>query len=213
MSIDYKKAKSLCTATEYDLLEEAKPGAIALLTDEELKRKRAHARRLADKWREQAIEQGNSTDGSAQRSQEKHGMFQEALKRFETKLAESYAAQAATKAAAQAALAKPSVKKAEAKPAQASRQKAAKKKASKQKVAARKTTNRSTAEKEAPAKKAAAKQPPENAAALSRESKGIQKGRTTDQRVEKSGLNTRVKGHVSASGRRNQAARSSRKRS
>jgi hypothetical protein len=76
------------------------------------------------------------------------------------------------------------------------------------KVAARKAASPAPAKKAA-AKKPAVKAPPENAAALSRESKGIQKGRVTSQTLDKSGLKSRVKGHVSASGRRNQAARSS----
>jgi hypothetical protein len=210
MAIDYKAAKKLCTAAELALLEQSKPTVLTGLSAADLRRMGGQARRYSDKWRELAIKQGAVAGAPVERTQAKHAFFAEAVTRFEAKLAKLVIAQEKAKAVAKKAPAK--AKKAPAKPAQASRKKAAQKKAAKKKVAARKAASPAPAKKAA-AKKPVVKAPPENAAALSRESKGIQKGRVTSQILDKSGLNSRVKGHVSASGRRNQAARSSRKRS
>lgn len=210
MAIDFKAAKKLCTATELALLEQSKPTTLSGLSAADLRRRAGQARRYSDKWRELAIKQRAVVGAPVERSEAKHAFFAEAVNRFETKLSKVTAALEKAKTAAKKAPVK--TKKAPAKPAQASRKKAAQKKAAKKKVAARKAASPAPAKKVA-AKKAVVKTPPQNAAALSRENKGIQKGRVTSQILDQSGLKSRVKGHVSASGRRNQAARSSRKRS
>jgi hypothetical protein len=208
MTIDFKTAEKLCTAAEYSLLKQTGSGAISKLSAADLLRKARLARRYSDKWRGQAIKKGGSLGLLAVASQTKHEFFAAAVSLFEErlmKLTSPAPAGPGPVAKKQTPSAQP--KKAPAKPAKASRKKAAQKK-----VAARKTASAS-APKSAPAKKAAVKNPPRNAVSLSRETKGIQKGRVTRQVLDKSGQNSRIKSHVSASGRRNQAARSSRKRS
>lgn len=211
MAIDFKLAKKLCSTAELKLLALTKPVPMAALSAAELRRKSILARRHADKWRELVIKQSGGDAEQAQHSQDKHRMFAEALGRFNGKLDKVLKAEQ-VKARPVAGKAPVNVKKAPAKPAAASRKKAAQKKAAKKKVAARKAATPAPARKPA-AKKAVVKAPPQNAAALSRENKGIAKGRVTGQILDQSGHNSRVKGHVSASGKRNQAARSSRKRS
>jgi hypothetical protein len=180
--MDYKKARSLTTESEYRLINDSKLSNITAFKPAELKKKITQARKHSDKWRQLAIKQGNSTDGSAANSQRKHGFFQEALNRFEARL---------SKLSAPAPV---------------------------KKAAAGKRPGAKTALKKVPAKKAAARKPgvakPASARApMSLASQAKQKSISTSLRITASGLNTRMKGHVSASGRRNQAARSSRKRS
>jgi hypothetical protein len=214
MSIPYPTAKKACTAVEFTLIDLSKPANLANLRPAVLKTKIAQARKYADKWRDLVRKQQAAKDGKAERSLEKQEWFTEVLTRYETKLAKVTAQEAAAKAPAKkvAPVKKAApAKKAAPKPAAASRKKAAQKKAAKKKVAAKKATAT-----KAPATKAAATKPPvktgtRDLLALSREAKGIQKGRITAQVLDKSGLKSRVKGHVSAAGRRNQAARSARK--
>jgi len=171
MPIDYKNARKLCTASELALLDQAKPAVLSKLKPAEIRKLASSARSLADKWREQAIKQQRATDGSAQRSQQKHAFFKEALSRFEAQLIKLTSPPPAKKAAAKKA--------------------AAKKSPIKKKVA----------------KKATSKRP----LPLTHQAK--KKAIATRMRIERSGQSSRIRGHVSAAGRRNQAARSARKRS
>jgi hypothetical protein len=204
MKIDYKQAKTLCTAAEFSLLEDTKPKSLTTFTAAELKRKAAQARKYSDKWREQARSQGQSTDGRGARSQDKHELFQEALERFEARLSRVVAAVPVKKAAAKKVVAK-----------KAPAQKTPSKKAAEKKVAARKAAAVVAPAKKAAkkaARKAGGKFTGKSGAPDSLAKQAKQKAIGTKRRIEASGLNTRVRGHVSASGRRNQAARSARKR-
>lgn len=60
MKIDYTQAKKLCTANEFSLLEQCKPQALTKFREAELKLKIRQARKLIDKWRDQARSQGGS---------------------------------------------------------------------------------------------------------------------------------------------------------
>jgi hypothetical protein len=203
MQINYQHAKALCTASEFSLLEETKPKNLTGLTEGELKRKAAQARKLSDKWRDQARSKGHSTDGSAARSQQKHELFQEALVRFEARLQRvSSSTGAAKKATTKQAVAK----KAPAK--KVSAKKAPAKKAPAKKASAKKAPAKKAPAKKASATKAARRGAPPNPLAAQANQKGI----TTQRRMETSGLTSRIRGHVSARGRRSQAARSARKR-
>jgi hypothetical protein len=87
-------------------------------------------------------------------------------------------------------------------------------------VPAKKTATKSPAKKTVAKKavkkaavkaaKEAVKSPSVKSMPLAKQAK--QKAITTGLRIQKSGLSSRVRGHVSAQGRRNQAARSARKR-
>jgi hypothetical protein len=166
MRIDYPKAKKLCSPTEFELLEEAKPKNLTSFSAAELRKRISRSRKLSDKWRDQARSQGNSTDGSAARSQEKHVLFQEAVERFEARLDRVTAPPPAKKAATKASPPMPKIPV----PPKVSRK---------------------------------SKMP---GLAKQAERKAI----ATKLRIETSGLKSRIRGHVSARGRRAQAARESR---
>ena len=135
MSIDYRIAKKLCTANELDLLEELKPAELHQLTAPDLKRRMAQARRICDKWKEVAVEQGDSSDGTATSSQTKKEIFEQAVVLFGAKLTAVTEAAAQAEQARKAELAaRVSAKrgpKPGARPAKASRKSAATKKAAK----------------------------------------------------------------------------------
>jgi hypothetical protein len=182
MKMDYKKACALTTESEFRLISDSKPTNITAFKPAELKKKINQARKHSDKWRQLAIKQGNSTDGSAANSFRKHEFFHETLNRFEARL---------SKLSAPAPL---------------------------KKAIAGKLPGKKTALKKVPAKKAAARKPgvakPTSARSpMSLANQAKKKSISTSLRITASGFNTRMRGHVSASGRRNQAARSSRKRS
>jgi hypothetical protein len=206
MQIDFVAAKTLCNASEFSLLLDTRPKSLTQFSAAELKRKLARARELADKWRGQAKRQGYSSNGSAMRSINKCALFVEATDRFQARLAkvgEAPAAKVDKKKLAADALAA---------------QQAANRMAAKipVKKTAKKASAKKATTKKAPAKKAVAKKAPAKKAARERidlSTQATQRARQTSSRVAASGKSSRVRGHVSAQGRRNQAARSSRKRS
>jgi hypothetical protein len=189
MKIDYTKAQVLCTATEFSLLTESKPAALAGMDAATLGKKVSQARRFSDKWRQQSRNQGSSKDGSAARSLEKHELFKETLARFEARLAKVSAVTPVKKTDAVRTVAK----KAATKKASGKVAKKAVKKSTKIPVLAKRS-------RKAPSPMGLASQ-------------ARQKSIGTDLRISASGQNSRIRGHVGASGRRNQAALSSRKRS
>jgi len=200
MQINYQKAKTLCTDAELQILTSAKPRALAAMKLGELRALAPKARKYSDKWLAQSRKQGNSTDGAGARSLAKHEMFKEALTRIEAKLE-------------QATLAKPAANNAVTKATPA--KKPAKKDAAPKKVAETAPANNADSKKavKAAAKKVAKKAVSSRARgemSLARQAK--QKSIGTGLRMATSGKNSRVRGHVSAQGRRNQAARSARKR-
>lgn len=173
MQLNFEEARKLCTAAEFSLLQDSRPKIMTGFSGKQLKQKAAIARKYSDKWREMAMRGGNSSDGSAARSKQKHALFREALSRFEARIAR---------------IGKPAVK--------APAKKAAKKAV--QKIAQ---------------KSARASIKGNSAAAMPLSKRANQKAVITSRRIAASGLTSRIRGHISASGRRNQAARSSRKRS
>src|SRR5690606_36367487 len=88
--INVSKARELCTAAELRLVEASAPKSLAKLDEAELKKNVERARKLRDKWRDQATRQrrevqqaqaARTTDKTA-RSQEKTQLFAEVLTRF-----------------------------------------------------------------------------------------------------------------------------------
>ena len=187
MKINYQKARILCTDAEFKLLSATKPKELAAHRPAGLRKLSNQARKYSDKWLQQSRKQGNSTTGAAARSFEKHELFKEALERIDAKIAKTEAG----------------VKKAPAKKAPA------------KKSTAKKTTRKVASKK---AKKAVAKKSAKKAAstrargAMSLAKQAKQRSIGTGMRMAASGQNSRIRGHVSAQGRRNQAARSARKR-
>ena len=97
MAIIRSKAKALCTAAELALVDASGPKSIGELSGAQLRQKVGRARKLADKWRDQAESQrrtapakagGRQTDAAA-RSAEKAQLFTEVLQRFEARLAKT----------------------------------------------------------------------------------------------------------------------------
>ena len=205
MKMNYQKARTLCTDAEFKLLTATKPRELAALVPAALRKLSSQARKYSDKWLQQSRKQGNSTTGAAARSFEKHEMFKEALERIDAKLAKAETTTPAKKAPVK----KTAAKKAAAKKAPA--KKTATKKAAATKVPARKIASKKA--KKAVAKKAAKKAVSTRARdAMSLANQAKQRSIGTGMRMAASGKNSRVRGHVSAQGRRNQAARSARKR-
>lgn len=94
MAISVAQAKSLCNATELALVKASTRTEIGQLSAAQLRQKIARARKLRDKWRDQAERQrratqtaqrARQTDANA-RSAEKATLFAEVLGRFETQL-------------------------------------------------------------------------------------------------------------------------------
>ncbi len=196
MQINYQKAKTLCTDAEFKILSSVKPTELAAMKLGELRALAPKARKYSDKWLAQSRKQGNSTDGAGARSFAKHELFKEALARVETRLDKL-------------TVVKPVAKKNAKKTAKKTAKKAVKK-------VAKKTAKKAVASKKAV--KAAVKKVAKKAAssrarsAMSLANQAKNKSIGTGLRMAASGKNSRVRGHVSAQGRRNQAARSARKR-
>ncbi len=94
MAISVVQAKSLCNATELALVKASSRTEIGKLPAAQLRQKVTLARKLRDKWRDQALTQrravqsaqrARQTDANA-RSAEKAALFAEVLERFETQL-------------------------------------------------------------------------------------------------------------------------------
>jgi hypothetical protein len=210
MQINFQKAKALCNDAEFKILTSTKPVELAAMKLGELRALLPKARKYSDKWLAQSRKQGNSTDGAGARSFIKHEFFKEALARVEARLEKLTAAvkpvakKIAKKAPAKKVVAKKATKKAPAKKAPA-------KKAVVKTVPAKKAASKKAVK--AAAKKVAKKATSTRArSAMSLATQAKKKSINTGLRMAASGKNSRVKGHVSAQGRRNQAARSARKR-
>ncbi len=94
MPISVAQAKSLCNDSELSLVKASTRTEIGKLPVAQLRQKVARARKLRDKWRDQALTQrratqtaqrARQTDANA-RSEEKATLFAEVLERFETQL-------------------------------------------------------------------------------------------------------------------------------
>ncbi|MFU8892482.1 MAG: hypothetical protein ACNA8L_02535 [Luteolibacter sp.] len=203
MQINYQKAKVLCTEAEIKILNMVKPRELVAMKLGELRALAPKARKYSDKWLAQSRKQGNSTDGAGARSFAKHELFKEAVARIDARLGKL-------------ALEKPATKQVVKKAGPAKKIAPAKKPAAAKKAPAAKPVAKKAASKKAvksAAKKVAKKVVSSRArSAMSLATQAKQKSIGTGLRMATSGKNSRVRGHVSAQGRRNQAARSARKR-
>jgi hypothetical protein len=184
MKIDYKKASKLCSADEFRLVEQSRPNNVAQLNLRDAKRRVEQARKQFDKWRQLSITQdrhqrGKPSDQAQERTQAKRDLFREVLNRFEARQ-----------------------KKIEAIEAGKERRKSAAKKPA---AGAQKPPFAAKPAKASPAKGKGSRTSGSTAPGRAQLAKG--KGRVTKHKITQSGLTTRVKGHVSARGRRAQARR------
>lgn len=111
MAISLAKAKGLCTASELAIVAASEKERIGTLSGPQLRMKIAQARKLRDKWRDQATKQtraaqakvrGRHAAGNA-RSSEKAELFGEVLGRFEAELAKPKSERGEAKRARKAA--------------------------------------------------------------------------------------------------------------
>jgi hypothetical protein len=267
-NVPQAKVKALCTAAEAELVRASRRPEIGQLDARALKKHVTQARKLRDKWRDQATKQRRDTqqrhnarvaDGE-KRSEQKAEIFDAALAAFEKQLEKVSAAGSAsskpapTKKAAKSAPAPDHraarASKREALEAQREEMNAAskpatkpiKKKVTKKKTATKAMSTAAVAPKKKVVKKKTAKkgvyaaaakkavksllnQPTEHDAATKStkgtQSEGLvgpvnakkQRGAQTaakQERLDQSGVRSRLKGHASASGRRSQGKRDSR---
>jgi hypothetical protein len=181
MKINYKQASQLCNANEFRLIEQSRPNNLAPLNLREAKRREEQARNQFDKWRELSIKQdrkGGKADQAQERTRAKRDLFREVLNRFEARRKKLESAESAGNRK-KAAAKKPDVK------------------AQKRPFSAK------------PASVSPAKGAPlaSDSTAPGRTQRSRSRRRITEQRIAQSGLTTRVRGHVSARGRRAQARR------
>ncbi|HXN33008.1 MAG TPA: hypothetical protein VN894_14155 [Polyangiaceae bacterium] len=98
MSVDFHKARELCTAQELALVTSARAQDLRLLTSKRLDTKIKRARGLRDKFRDLALRQAREAHGKAAlrkkrpasrnvRTVEKAKLFGEVLRRFEARAA------------------------------------------------------------------------------------------------------------------------------
>jgi len=216
------KAKSLCTATEWRLVQAASLREIAHETPTQLRRNAEQARRLFDKWRQLAKSQARSAQKSRgsrvavgnARSAEKADLFAMVTERFDEALAKATGrtpAQPRRKPTPTSPVAKKAtVKKASAKAAPTTRTARATQPAAR-KVATPKSTAGAISKK-APRTATAKAQPKAKKSTVSKSA--AKEARTTalakQKRFSVSGPQTRIQAHVQARGRRSQARRDSR---
>ncbi len=175
MTIPYPQAKRLCTASEYQLLEAARPENLNRLKAAALKAKIARTRTFLGKWRDLGISQSRRAKAGAtpERTAQKAAWFAEAIRRFEAQGAKlEKAAETAARQAAQKA-----------------------KKAARPKPATPAPTKRGSRAKGNPLKSPGAV---------------ATQGKVRKIRIAQSGQKGRLRGHVLAAGRRNQAKRNAR---
>jgi hypothetical protein len=217
------KAKSLCTAAEWKLVQAASLREIARETPSQLRRNAAQARRLFDKWRQLAKSQARSAQKSRgsrvavgnARSAEKAGLFAMVTERFDEALAKA-TGPAPTQPRRKPTPTRPVAKKASGRTASA---KAVPKtrvahasKSSAKKVASPKSTAGAVSKKAprttAVKAKAQAKKAPATPKNEARETRTAALAK--QKRFSVSGPQTRIQAHVQARGRRSQARRDSR---
>lgn len=97
MAISASQAKALCNASELALVAASNRTQLAALSPAQLRQKVSRARKLRDKWRDQAdrqrraaqTKQGARQTSDSARSAKKAQLFAEVLDRFEKRLAET----------------------------------------------------------------------------------------------------------------------------
>lgn len=100
MAISMRRAKTLCTASELELVQASARQEIGKLSAARLRQKETRARKLRDKWRDQAAGQkrtaqskaGSRAAGANKNSAEKAELFDEVLGRFTAQLEKAEAA-------------------------------------------------------------------------------------------------------------------------
>ncbi len=259
--LDFSKARELCTAGEWSLVNASSPGNIRKLSESQLRKHVEQSRKLRDKWKDQSAKQrrevqktqkARATD-KAGRSKEKSELFRAVLSRFEEQLAtrfgkETVGGSAASRsskpqrtqghkrqrsqvkeelaqkrtASAPKTAAKPKTT-AKAKTAAKSKVTAIPKTAAKSKTAKpQQAEQEATSQTPPPAKSSGAALKPSKRTSLvsaAAANEGLTPVRSKQRKanraanlgkVEASGLTSRIRGHVSARGKRNQARRDSR---
>jgi len=240
--INLATAKKLCTATEFRLVQASQPAQVKQHSAAALKKHTVQARRLRDKWRDQAQRQrrraqqakgARVTDDSA-RSAEKAELFAAVLARFEAATPSAQQTAAAAKpsktkrsfghrqvrASVRGALSEQAVamrlksKKKSLAAAAAAKKSPQQKEAATDQAAPAESGKSSTASASVPvaAKKKVVRKPSALPLAGSQRLGKQLKAQTAAKksRIQRSGLTTRVRGHVSARGRRAQGRRDAR---
>lgn len=100
MAVSRARAAALCTASELKVVQSSGRQAMSRMSAAELRRAEAQARKLRDKWRDQAAGQrrkaqakaGARDAGANRRSAQKAALFDEVLGRFSAQLAKMEAA-------------------------------------------------------------------------------------------------------------------------
>jgi hypothetical protein len=241
MALNLRKAKELCNKSEWELVEASKRDAISTLNETQLKRHVARARKLRDKWRDQAVTQRRKTQQAQNarttsanaRSAEKTEIFDEVLSRFEKRLAK---VAGSADSSATPTPKKTPPRRVRADEHRATRSTVRKKLASKRakldeksvlessgaspasaagetpvsptlKKKVKKVAKKGTKKASPASKRAAKKRVSAKSAKLDRASQRSAKTAAKGARLDKSGVNTRTRGHVSARGKRSQARR------
>lgn len=227
MAINYKQAALLCTRNELKLVERCKPGVLTSRTLAEVTEDAHQARGYFDKWRQKAITDARGRQRKAgargarvnpgfDRSAAKAELFRDVLAKIEKrmeKIEREMTAEIAKATRESGPAAKKTTVKKEAvskKQAAVKKKRAAKKAPVKKKAAAKKAA----AKKRAVKKKRAAVNAALEASARKTTRGGARaaaRKRVTSARVASSGYTSRVRGHVSASNRRAQARRNTRR--
>ena len=223
MAIPAAKVKEICTPQEAALVRSSRNPALGKLTPAELKKNAARARKLYDKWLAQSRGQSRASSKKTGFGESKPNtslkveIFGDALKSYEDKLAKLPAATGPKQ--------KPKTKKARGAGHRSARaeirhelalEKESLKKPAKKHVTKKKSVKK-TAKKVAK-KKSAAKavvSPPPTGKKIKKTSKKTSqasqaKTAAKKARIKRSGLDSRVLGHVSARGKRVQARRDAR---
>lgn len=103
MAISLKTASKLCTTAELALVEATRRGKLEELKPAQLKQKIARTRKMLSKWRDAEKKQGRSARGRGkarkappasgnENTSRKRALFEEVLRRFETRLSKLGAA-------------------------------------------------------------------------------------------------------------------------
>lgn len=241
MALNLRKAKELCSESEWKLVEASKRDEISSLNETQLKRHIARSRKLRDKWRDQAVTQRRKTQQAQNarttsanaRSGEKAEVFDEVLARFEKRLAKVAGASESSTTPTPKKTPPRRVRSGEHRATRSTvRKKLASKRAKldEQSVLTTSGDTPASAAGETPVsptlkkkvKKVAKKGAKKASLASKRAAKsgastrsakldrGAQRSASTaakGARLDKSGVNTRTRGHVSARGKRTQSRR------
>ena len=108
MQINMAQARSLCSQPELRIVEAAKRDVLSTLSHAQLRQKATQARKLRDKWRDQAKSQRRQTQEQQRaratsantRTEKKANLFAEVLRRFEERLERAEAPEAGQGSAA-----------------------------------------------------------------------------------------------------------------